>query len=98
MQPRADYSAGMKAFWTYTLARLGVFLATLAVVWGVSRIWFDSNRILDLWVLLIALVISSAISIFALAGLRNQLAGRLQERASVISERIEESRRAEDVD
>lgn len=88
----------MKAFWVYTLARLGVFLATYAVVWGLSRIWIDSTTLVNLWVLLLSLVISSAISIFTLAGLRNQLAGRLQEQASAINDRIEESRRAEDVD
>ncbi len=88
----------MKAFWTYTLARLGVFLATYAVIWGVSRIWLESGRIVNLWILLLALVVSSVISIFALGGLRDRLAGTLQERATALNDRIEESRRAEDVD
>ncbi len=88
----------MKDFWTYTLARLGVFLVTWAALWGVSRLVFEGGSVIDLATLLLALVVSSIISIFALAPLRNRLAVRLQHRAQAINDRIEESRRAEDVD
>ena len=88
----------MKAFWTYTLARIAVFAVTYAVVWLVARIFLESTAVENLFVLLIALVGSSAISIFALAGLRDKLAQNVQERAARMTERIEESRRAEDVD
>jgi len=88
----------MKAFWTYTLARLGVFLATWAVLWGLSRLVFEGGAVLDLWVLLIALIVSSIISILALRGMRDRVALKLQERARSLNDRIEESRRAEDVD
>lgn len=88
----------MKAFWTYTLARLAVFVVCLAIVWGLSTIWLESSTITNLWVLLIALVVSSAISVFLLAGLRDRLAQNIQQRAAQMSERLEESRRAEDVD
>jgi hypothetical protein len=88
----------MKAFWTYTLARIAVFAVTYAVVWLVASIFLESTAVENLFVLLIALVGSSAISIFVLAGLRDKLAQNVQERATRMTERIEESRRAEDVD
>ena len=88
----------MKAFWTYTLARLGVFLVTWAVLWGISRLVFDPSTVVDLWVLLLALIVSSIISILTLRRLRDQVAVKLQERAQALNDRIEESRRAEDVD
>jgi hypothetical protein len=88
----------MKAFWTYTLARLGVFALSFIVVWGISRIWLESTTVSTIWVLLISLVVSSVISIFLLAGLRDNLAQNVQERAARMSARVEESRRAEDID
>ena len=87
----------MKAFWIYTLARFGVLAATYLVVWGIASIWFDP-AFANLFVLLIAFVVSSLISFFALARLRNNLATHLEDRAGRITQRIEESRRAEDVD
>lgn len=88
----------MKAFWTYTLARLALFGATFGVVWLIASIWVEWGNLTSLLVLLISLVLSSVISIFALAGLRDALAQSVQERAARMSQRIEESRNAEDVD
>ena len=88
----------MKAFWTYTLARLAVFGATFGVVWLIASIWVEWGNLTSLLVLLISLVLSSVISIFALAGLRDKLAQNVQERAARMTQRIEESRNAEDVD
>ena len=87
----------MKAFWLYTFARLGVFVATYLVVWAIASIWLDPG-FGNLLLLLVAMVLSAGISYFALARLRNDLAVHLSDRAGRISERIEESRRAEDVD
>ena len=88
----------MKAFWTYTLARLAVFGATFGVVWLIASIWVEWGNLTSLLVLLVSLVLSSVISIFALAGLRDRLAKNVQERAARMTQRIEESRNAEDVD
>lgn len=88
----------MKAFWTYTLARLAVFGVTFGVVWLIASIWVEWGNLTSLLVLFISLVLSSVISIFALAGLREQLAQNVQERAARMTQRIEESRNAEDVD
>ncbi len=88
----------MKAFLTYTAARLAVFAATFGVVWLVAAAFFERSTNLDLLVLLVALILSSVISIFVLADLRNKLALNVQERATRMTERLEESRRAEDID
>lgn len=88
----------MKAFWTYTLARLAVFAVCFAVVWSLAQIWLDSSTVVNIWVLLIALVLSSVLSIFLLAGLRDKLARNVQDRAERMTARLEESRRAEDID
>lgn len=88
----------MKAFWIYTLARFAVFGVSFGLVYLISSIWLDVNNVTILWVLLISLVVSSVVSIFALAGLRDKLASDIQARAARMTERIEESRRAEDVD
>jgi hypothetical protein len=87
----------MKAFWIYTLARFAVLTATYLVVWGIASIWFDPG-FANLFVLLVAFVVSSLISYFALSHLRDELAVHLSDRAGRISQRIDESRRAEDVD
>ncbi|MBM9462268.1 DUF4229 domain-containing protein [Aeromicrobium sp. YIM 150415] len=88
----------MKAFWLYTFARLGVFISCYLATWLIASLWIDGLTFLNLWVLIVALVVSSVISLFALAPLRDALAARLESRASSINQRIEESRRAEDVD
>lgn len=88
----------MKDFLVYTVARLAVFGATFIVLWYVAGLFFISDRVLLLAVLLVAAIISSVISIFALSGLRDKVAQRIENRAKVLNEMIEESRRAEDVD
>lgn len=83
----------------YTLARTGVFLATWAALWGLSRLVFEGGgEVVFAGVLLVAVIVSSVISLFLLKGMRNQVAASLQQRAAAINERIEESKRAEDVD
>lgn len=88
----------MKPFVTYTLARLGLFVASYAVVWLVASIWLNFSAIANLWVLLIALLVSAVAAMFLLGGLRQNLAQSVQDRASRMTQRIEESRSAEDVD
>jgi len=87
----------MKAFWLYTLARFGVLIVSYLVVWLLVSIWFDP-AFLNLFVLVVSFLVSAVVSYFALAGLRDALALHVSERAGRLSQRIEESRRAEDVD
>jgi hypothetical protein len=88
----------MKAFLTYTAARIAVFAVTFGIVWGIASIFFESGNTFSLLVLLVALILSSVASIFLLADLRNKLALNVQQRAERMTERLEESRRAEDID
>ncbi|ALX03777.1 MULTISPECIES: DUF4229 domain-containing protein [Aeromicrobium] len=88
----------MKAFWRYTLARLSVLAVTYLLLWGIGRTFLEFDELTNLLVLLAAMIISSVISIFLLAGMREQVALQLQERAERMTSRIEESRSAEDVD
>ncbi len=88
----------MKAFLTYTAARIAVFAVTFGIVWGIASIFFESSNTFSLLVLLVALILSSVASIFLLADLRNKLALNVQQRAERMTERLEESRRAEDID
>ena len=64
----------------------------------IASIFFESSNTLNLLVLLVALILSSVASIFLLADLRNKLALNVQQRAERMTERLEESRRAEDID
>lgn len=88
----------MKAFWTYTFARLAVFAVCFVIVWFTLPIWFERTEIVNIFALLVSMVISSVISVFLLAGLRDNLARNVHARAARMTERIEESRRAEDID
>lgn len=88
----------MKAFLTYTAARIALFAVTFGIVWGIASIFFESGNTFNLLVLLVSLILSSVASIFLLADLRNKLALNVQQRAERMTERLEESRRAEDID
>jgi membrane protein implicated in regulation of membrane protease activity len=84
----------------YTLARLGLFLACWALVWAVAAPvagyrWTESTALLTA---LIALVISSVLSLLLLARLRDAVARHVQARAERVSAALAESRAKEDVD
>ena len=88
----------MKAFWTYTLARFAVFGGCWAILWVVGQFIFEMSTLSNFVILVAAMLLSAVISAFALAGLRNNLALNIEQRATRMTERLEESRRAEDVD
>ena len=83
----------MKAFAIYTGLRLALFAASFGVLWVALHNWLAIFPLL-----LLALVVSSILSVFVLRAARDRLAGTIEQRASRISERIEASRRAEDDD
>ena len=85
----------MKPFVLYTAARLALFAATAVVVWLLLGMPTLSSLNL-LWVMLIAMVVSSVLSIRLLAGLRGDLSASVAARAEQVSERVERSRRRED--
>lgn len=88
----------MKAFWRYTLARFVVFAICWAVLWGLGWLVFEMSPLSNLLIVMAAMLVSAIVSAFVLAGLRNELALNIEERATRMTERLEESRRAEDVD
>jgi uncharacterized membrane protein len=93
---RADYPGSVKEFWTYTLLRLMVFVASGAVVFG---IWMAvAGSVPIMWVLVIALLISGIVSYFLLGRQRGALAQHVDDRAHRAAARFEEMRAKEDVD
>ncbi|MEV0286654.1 MULTISPECIES: DUF4229 domain-containing protein [unclassified Kribbella] len=83
----------MKEFAIYTGLRAALFAVCLAVLWFAFRSW------LTIWpIALVALIVSSILSIFVLRAARDRLAGKIEQRAEKISHRIEQARTAEDDD
>ena len=86
----------MKEFWTYTLLRLGLFIGTFAIVFG---IWFlITGDVPVLWVVVIAFVVSGVGSYFLLERQREQFAAKVEGRAAKVSQKLEEQRAKEDAD
>lgn len=83
----------MKEFAIYTGLRLALFVVSFGILWVAFHTW------LTIWPLaLLALVITSILSLFVLRTARERLAGKIESRADRISARIEASRKAEDDD
>ena len=86
----------MKEFVVYTAMRLGLFLATWAIVVG---IWLlVSGSASAGLTFLVALVVSGIASYWVLRRPREAFARRVETRASAATARFEEMRSREDVD
>ena len=83
----------MKDFAIYTGLRAVLFAACFAVFWFALNSWLSIFPLL-----LLALIVSSILSIFVLRAARDRLASTIEKRAGRISDRIEAARRAEDDD
>jgi hypothetical protein len=88
----------VKVFLRYTLARFVVFGVCWAVLWGIGLLIFEMSPLINLLILIVAMLASAVISAFVLAGMRNDLALNIEQRATRMTERLEESRSAEDID
>ena len=67
----------MKAFWKYTLARLGLFAVVFLGIWAVT----NAVRPQPIpFILIAAFIVSGVISIFALRGMREEVATHLSKR------------------
>jgi hypothetical protein len=86
----------VKEFWVYTALRVGLFLASAALVFGVWLLVADQVPLV--WVIVIAFVMSGLGSYFLLNRQREAFARRVDERATRISSRFEEMKAKEDVD
>lgn len=83
----------MKEFAIYTGLRAALFAVCLGVLWLALGTW------LSVWpIALLALIVSSILSIFVLRAARDRLAGKIETRAGRISTRLEQARSAEDDD
>jgi uncharacterized membrane protein YdjX (TVP38/TMEM64 family) len=87
---------GVKEFAVYTLARIGLFLASWAILAGLATAAFGSPY--WLWTLLAAAVISAIASYYLLKGPRERFAARVDARARAATARFEERRAKEDQD
>lgn len=88
----------MKEFWTYTLLRVALFVATYVVIAGLWMLLLGSGNQAFLWPFVIAALVSSFISLKYLEPQRERFAARVQARAAKVSARMEEIKAREDQD
>lgn len=93
-----DYAGGVKEFVIYTLARLGLFVASYAVIVGVFWLVTDGRPVPVLWPLLLAAVVSAVASYKMLAVPRARFAAVVERRAEASARRFEQARSKEDLD
>jgi len=86
----------VKEFVIYTAMRIGLFLASLVVVFGVWALVADTVPIL--WVVVISFVTSGLASYFLLNRQREAFARHVERRAERMQDRYEEMKSKEDVD
>jgi uncharacterized membrane protein len=86
----------VKEFWVYTLMRLGLFLGSFAIVFG---IWFlVTGDVPVIWVVVIAFAVSGVGSYYLLERQREQFAIKVEGRAAKVSQKLEAQRAKEDAD
>lgn len=84
----------MKEFWIYTALRVGLFVGSFAIVFG---IWFViADEVPLVWVAVIAFAMSGVASYFLLERQRGAFAAKVERRASRAAQRFEASRAKED--
>ena len=88
----------MKDFVIYTLARIGLFVASYALIVGVWMLVTGGDRVPLLGPLVLAAVVSAVASYYLLQGPRARFAARVDARATTMARRFEESRAKEDRD
>jgi hypothetical protein len=88
----------VKEFWVYTGLRIGLFFVCYAVFAGIWVLVVGGSQGSVLWPFVIAVLVSSVLSLKLLSRQREAFARRVQERAARASERFEEMRSKEDAD
>jgi hypothetical protein len=86
----------VKDFVIYTLARIGLFVASFALIAGVWMLVTDRDSVPLIWPLVLAAVVSAVASYYLLQGPRARFAARVDARATTMARRFEESRAKED--
>ena len=85
----------MKDFLVYTVARLGLLVASFLVIGGIFRAFGWDNLLV---ILILSACVSAVASYYLLQGPRARFAARVDSRASRVAQRFEESRAKEDGD
>lgn len=88
----------MKEFAVYTLARIGLFVASYAVIAGLYMLVAGADHVPILWPLIAAAAVSAVASYYLLKGPRQRFAARVDARARNAAQRFEEARAREDQD
>jgi hypothetical protein len=88
----------VREFAVYTLARVGLFVASYAVVAGVYVLVTGSREVPLLWPFVVAIVMSAVASFYLLGGMRDRFAAVVERRAAAASRRFEAARSKEDVE
>ena len=88
----------MKHFVIYTVLRLGLFLATFAVLSTATVLIFGDSAEVWFVTLFAAAIVSSLLSLRLLAGPRERFAESVEARASRAKAKFEEIRSREDAD
>ncbi len=86
----------MKEFVVYTAMRIGLFMASLFVVFGVWML--ISDQVPVVWAVVIAFAMSGVASYFLLNRQREAFARRVERRAERMQERFEQAKSKEDAD
>lgn len=92
-----NYRRGVKPFVIYTLLRLGLFVATYAVLGGLWILVAGSDGSL-LWPFIAAVIVSSVLSLKLLGKQRERFAAVVQQRAEKATARFDEIKAKEDAD
>ena len=92
-----NYRRGVKPFVIYTLLRLGLFVATYAVLGGLWILAVGSDGSL-LWPFIAAVIVSSVLSLKLLGKHRERFAAVVQQRAERATARFDEIKAREDAD
>ena len=88
----------MKEFTIYTVARIGLFLATFAVVAGIWYLAAGRHGVPLLWPFFIAVVVSAVGSYYLLKRPRERFAQMVDRRASAAARKFEQARAKKDTD
>jgi Protein of unknown function (DUF4229) len=88
----------VKEFFVYSVARLGIFAASYAIVAGIWLLVTGGEEVPLLWPLLLAMLISAIGSVYLLRGPRHRFAAKVDERATRATRKFEEMRAKEDTD
>jgi hypothetical protein len=88
----------VKEFVIYTVARLGLFVASYAVISGIYMLVTGTDSVPLIWPLLLAAIVSAVASLYLLKGPHTRFAAWVEQRAATMTRRFEEARAKEDQD